>query len=79
MIKLNILNMKNFLQTVNRCGGTVYLLHPDGRKENINKQYNTQSELLQKHQESKNYLPLTLETESSKDYMSIICYYIGDC
>lgn len=79
MIKLNILNMKNFLQTVNTCSGAVYILHPDGRKENINKQYNIQNELLRRHQESKNYLPLTLKTESPKDYMTILFYYIGDC
>ena len=36
VIKLNILNMKNFLDTVNACIGKVYMLCPNGKKQNIN-------------------------------------------
>ena len=36
MIKLNILNMENFLDTVNACTGKVYMLCPNGKKQNIN-------------------------------------------
>jgi len=79
MIKLNILNMKNFLQTVNECSGIVNLLYPDGRKENINKQYEVQNQLLQKYKENKNYLPLSLDIPTPKDYISIVSYYAGDC
>jgi hypothetical protein len=79
MIKLNILNMKNFLQTVNECSGKVNLLHPDGRKENINKQYGIQNELLQKYRENKYCLPLSLDIPTPKDYISIVSYYAGDC
>lgn len=32
MVKLNILNMKNFLDTVNSCSGKVNMLCPDGKK-----------------------------------------------
>lgn len=35
MVKLNILNMKNFLDTVNSCSGKVNMLCPDGKKQNI--------------------------------------------
>lgn len=42
-IKLSILDMKNFLQTVNECNNPVHLLYPDGRKGNINKQYGIQN------------------------------------
>lgn len=79
MIKLNILNMKNFLQTVNECSGMVNLLYPDGRKENINKQYGIQNQLLQKYRENKNYLSLSLDIPTPKDYISIVSYYAGDC
>ena len=33
MVKLNILNMKNFLDTVNSCSGKVNMLCPDGKKQ----------------------------------------------
>ncbi len=36
MLKPNILNMKNFLDTVNASTGKVNMLCPDGRKLNIN-------------------------------------------
>lgn len=36
MVKLNILNMKNFLDTVNSYSGKVNMLCPDGKKQNIN-------------------------------------------
>lgn len=79
MIKLNILNMKNFLQTVNACNSAVNLLYPDGRKENICRQYNLQNELLQQYRENKNCLQLSLEIPNPKDYISIVSYYAGDC
>jgi len=71
--------MKGFLQMVNECGGAVNLLHPDGSKENINKQYGIQNELLQKYKENKNYLLLSLDIPTPKDYMSIVSYYTGNC
>lgn len=71
--------MINFLQKVNECNGLVNLLHPDGRKENINKQYGIQEELLQKYRENKNSLRLSLDLPNFKDYMSIVSYYAGDC
>ena len=33
MLKLNILNMINFLKTVNECSGPVVLVSQDGRRE----------------------------------------------
>ena len=79
VIKLNILNMKEFFQTVNTCNGAVNLLYPDGKKENINRQYELQKELLHKYRENKNHLQLSLDIPDPKDYMSIVYYYAGDC
>ncbi len=79
MVKINIINMKSFLQTVNECSGTVNLLHPDGSRENINKQYGLQRELLQEHRENKNWLRLSLEVPALKDYLRIVYFTIGDC
>jgi len=78
MIKLDVFNMKNFLQTVNECSGAINLLYPDGRKENINKQYGVQNELLQKHRENKGFLRLSLDIPAYKDYMRLVYFTIGD-
>lgn len=79
MIVLKILNMKNFLQVVNSCKGMVYLLHPDGKKENIKGQEKIQNDLWRAFRDSKNYLKLSLEIPTPGDYMSIVSYYAGDC
>lgn len=79
MIKINIFNMENFLQTVNSCGGAVNLIHPDGRGENINKQYDIQERLRKEHAQNKQYLPLILDIRNTKDYMNIVFFSIGDC
>ena len=42
MVKLNIVNMNQFLNIVNNSAGTVRLLYPDGRKEPLNHQYTLQ-------------------------------------
>ena len=79
MIKLNVLNMERFLETVNECNGVVNLLNPNGSKKNINKQYGIQSELLEEYRKNKNCLRLSLDVRNSKDYINIVSYYAGDC
>lgn len=78
MVRLNIQNMKGFLETVNACEGKVNLILGDGRKRNINKRYSVQKELQRKYKENKNYLPLSLEVPTPGDYMRIVCFSIGN-
>ena len=42
MIKVNILNLSGFLETINQCKGRVSMLAPDGEKVNITRQYSVQ-------------------------------------
>ena len=79
MVKLNIVNMNQFLNIVNNSAGTVRLLYPDGRKEPLNHQYTLQRSLRQRHLEAKRSLRLTLEIPNPKDYMKIVLFSIGDC
>ena len=78
MLKLNILNLKKFLATVNSCENEVYIISSDGTKVNINKQYTAQDNLWEEYNKNKNYLHLTLKVSNPKDYMSIVSYYAGD-
>lgn len=78
MVKLNILNMENFLQMVNACSGAVNLLHSDGRRENMNRQYGLQRELLKRFEENGDFLRLSLDIPEARDYMNIISYYVGN-
>lgn len=79
MMKLNILNMKNFLETVNMCKGEINMLCSDGKWLNINRQYTLQNDLLKQYKANKKCLRLTLDIPSSHDYMRIVSYYAGDC
>lgn len=72
MVKLNILNMENFLDTVNACIGKVYMLCPNGEEK-------IQDSLLRQYFQNKNCLRLILEIPNPTDYMNIISYYAGDC
>ena len=79
MVKLNILNMKKFLDTVNACTGKVNMLCPDGNKQNINGEERVQDSLWLQYLQNKNCLRLVLEIPNPTDYMSIVSYYAGDC
>ena len=78
MVKFNILSMKNFLNAVNACLGNVYIMSPDGRKVNINKEEAVQNDLWEQYRENKNYLRLSLEITDPKDYMNLVSSYVGN-
>lgn len=79
MIKLNILNLENFLNAVNTCTGKVNMLCPDGKKVNINGEEKLQNSLWRQYRQNKNYLRIILEIPGARDYMNIVSYYAGDC
>ena len=79
VVKLNILNMENFLDTVNACIGKIYMLCPNGKKQNINGEEKIQDSLWRQYFQNKNCLCLILEIPNPTDYMNIVSYYAGDC
>ncbi len=79
MIKLNILNLKKFLEVVNGCKNNVVMHCTDGSKVNISRQYEVQNKLWEQYRKNKNCLPITLSFSNPRDYMGIVCYYAGDC
>ncbi len=79
MIKLKILDMRNFLETVNGCTGKINMLCPDGNKRNINGSEKIQDSLWQQYCKNRNCLQIVLEISNPQDYMSIVSYYAGDC
>lgn len=79
MIKLRILNMKEFLKTVNECTGPVYVIDSSGRKENMNRDYVVQRRIQESYRGNKNMVVLSLDIPVSGDYFRIVNYYAGDC
>ena len=79
MMKLNILNIQDFLDTINACRDEVYMICSNGQKVNIRGQYPIQDELHRQYYDHKNQLQIILEAQTPKDYMRIVSYYAGDC
>ena len=79
MVKLNILNMKNFLDTVNSCSGKVNMLCPYGKKQTSMGKKRYRVSLWRQYSQNKNCLRLVLEVPNPTDYMNIVSYYAGDC
>lgn len=79
MIRLYIQNMKEFLNSVNDCNGAVYLLHPDGHRENLHRHHRRQDRLVAQYHANKNYLPIVLQIDEPADYFRIISAYIWNC
>lgn len=79
MIKLKILNMKNFLKVVNQCVGRIIVVSPDGKRTDINGRTAIQHRLQKEYLENGKCLLLTLEFDYPTDYFAIVSYYAGDC
>ena len=79
MMRLGILNMKDFLEVVNGCGGDVNIVYPNGKKKDIRRCGDMQRELENRHRLNKNYLTLTLDVPDPKDYLNIVYYVIAGC
>ena len=79
MLKLNILDMKNFLDAVNACTGKVNMICSDGKKVDINRKERVQNNLWQQYRQNNQCLRLMLEIPNPGDYMGIVSYYAGDC
>jgi hypothetical protein len=78
IIKLNIFNIENFLTKVNECSEAINLLYLNKKAKNINKQYGIQNELMKKHKKNNDFLQLSLDISSPKDYLDIVYFTIGD-
>lgn len=79
MVKLNIINMNEFLKVVNGCTGAVTMICHDGKKVDINKAYGVQRNLQEDYKKNRGRLKLCLDIRTPRDYIDIICYYAGEC
>ena len=65
-MKLNILNIQDFLDTINACRDEVYMICSNGQKVNIRGQYPIQDELHRQYYDHKNQLQIILEAQNPK-------------
>ena len=70
MIKVNIMNLPGFFETINRCRGRVMMLAPDGTKVNLTRQYPVQQELEKQYRQNGKRLPLSLFFDSAGFYIA---------
>lgn len=77
MIRLDVIDMKQFLREVDQCSGVVYLCRPGRRKEDIRRNYELQNELGAQYRGNKERLRLNLEIPNTGDYFKIVNFMIG--
>lgn len=79
MLKLNILNMINFLKTVNDGSGPVGPGLP-GRKTRGYEQTGKPAGTAFKNYKDNRLQPkMWIDVAEPADYLKIVCYYAGDC
>lgn len=79
MLKLNVLNVKRFWDTVNGCKDTIRLICEDGQKLELNKAYGLQKELSGKNTNPKDRMKVMLEIPDPTDFRRILAFCYGDC
>ncbi len=79
MIKLNILNLKNFWEALDQCQGVVRMLGEDGKQTILDQRQDLRAKLRRRYEEGGDCLPLTLAFSCPSDYMRMVSYYAGDC
>lgn len=78
ILKLAILNMKEFFSVINSYTAAVYQIAADGNRCNIRCNYALQEQLKKEYQKERCF-PITIDIRNTADYMNILSYYAGDC
>lgn len=66
-MKIKVTDMQDFLATVDDCFGDVYLVYPQGGRENLKGNYVRQSELVDEWRAGGQSLTLELDAEEGRD------------
>jgi len=75
MMKLKILNLDGFLETIGRCRGPVYQVGPDGSRTDLCRS----ASLRARYRRDRGELSITLVVPDGHDFFRIVAYYAGDC
>lgn len=71
---VNVKDMNKFLLKVNACSGEVYIVHPAGGTENINRNPLRQAELMDEWKENGERLSLLLDIPKLTDAWKLISF-----
>lgn len=66
-MEVKITEMQDFLAVVDGCAGDVYLVYPQGGRENLKGNYVRQAELVDEWRAKGQCLTLTLDAEEGRD------------
>lgn len=79
MMKLKILSLDGFLETIGRCRGPVYQVGPDGSRTDLCRFASLQDALRARYRRDRGELSITLVVPDGHDFFRIVAYYAGDC
>lgn len=79
VVSMTVFHLTPFLQAVNDCTGSIWLLGAQPSKADLHRNTALQQTLCGRHAANGNYSKLELEIPQPRDYLSLVQFYTSNC
>ncbi len=79
IVSMTVFHLTPFLQAVNDCTGSVWLLGNQPAKADLHGNPALQQTLRGRHSANGNYSKLALDISQPRDYLSLVQFYASNC
>lgn len=79
IVSMTVFHLEPFLQAVNDCTGSVWLLGNQPAKADLHGNPALQQTLRGRHAANGNYSKLALDVQQPRDYLSLVQFYASNC
>ena len=79
IVSMTVFHLEPFLQAVNDCTGSVWLLGNQPAKADLHGSPALQQTLRGRHSANGNYSKLALDIQQPRDYLSLVQFYTSNC
>lgn len=79
VVSMTVFHLTPFLQAVNDCTGSIWLLGAQPAKADLHRNAALQQTLCGRHAANGNYSKLALDIPQPRDYLSLVQFYASNC
>lgn len=79
VVSMTVFHLTPFLQAVNDCTGSVWLLDEQGERTDLHRNTALQQTLCGRHAANGNYSKFALNIPQPRDYLSLVQFYTSNC
>lgn len=79
VVSMTVFHLTPFLQAVDQCTGSVWLLDGQGARTDLHGNRALQQTLRGRHAANGNYSKLALDIPQPPDYLSLVQFYTSNC